>query len=76
MININYHNFKHHYKGPKESHEYSLLTEADPVSHQPLTAFDKHDYDEPYFEPALKEEELIMQLKNLSVPVVGAENLK
>ena len=78
MININHYHrdAELQCKGHKEGHEYALLSESDTGPHPPLTAFDNHDYDEPYFEPALKEEELIMQLKNLSVPVVGTEHLK
>lgn len=73
MININH----YHCDVKQENHEYALLSESDPVPHPPVTAaFDDHDYDEPYFEPAFKEKELILQLKNLSVPVVGMETLK
>ena len=63
-------------KRHKTGHKYALLSESDPVPHPPLTALDDHDYDNPYFEPALKEEELIIQLKKLSVPVVGTKTLK
>ena len=38
---------------------------------------DDYDYSEPYFEPANKEEELIMQLSTqLVVPEISRENLK
>lgn len=40
------------------------------------TSFDNHDYDEPYFEPAYKEEELLSQLRSLSVPVIAEESLQ
>ena len=35
-----------------------------------------HDYDEPFFEPACKEDELLQQLKNLSIPIISKDHLK
>ena len=37
---------------------------------------DDHDYEEPYWEPASKEEELMDQLAKLSVPVIPAKNIE
>jgi hypothetical protein len=37
---------------------------------------DDHDYEEPYWEPATKEEELMEQLANLNVPVIPAKNIE
>ena len=62
-------------------HEYALLTETkdeSPVSTVPphLEPFEDHDYDELYFEPACKEEELLSQLRKLGVPIIPREALK
>ena len=35
-----------------------------------------HDYDELYFEPACKEEELFQQLKNLNVSIISKDRLQ
>lgn len=37
---------------------------------------DDHDYEEPYWEPASKEEELMDQLAKLSVPVITAKSIE
>ena len=37
---------------------------------------DDHDYEEPYWEPASKEEELMEQLSKLNVPVIPAKNIE
>ena len=74
---------KHH-----QGHEYSLLTEtASPDVPPKLSPYhtaasaasedhEDHDYDEPYFEPACMEEELLLQLKNLGVPAIKEESLE
>lgn len=33
----------------------------------------EHDYEEPYFEPASKEEDLLQQLIKLSIPIILEE---
>ena len=40
------------------------------------TEEDEHDYEEPYWEPASKEEELMDQLSKLNVPVIPAKNIE
>ena len=61
-----------------EAHTYSLLT--NPIDKTcdstDATAYDDHDYDEPYFEPACTEETLLTQLKSLSVPLLAKESLR
>ena len=37
---------------------------------------DEHDYEEPYWEPASKEEELMEQLSKLNVPVIPAKDIE
>ena len=37
---------------------------------------DDHDYEEPYWEPANKEEELMDQLSKLNVPVIQAKDIE
>ena len=37
---------------------------------------DDHDYEEPYWEPASKEEELMVQLSKLNVAVIAAEDIE
>ena len=37
---------------------------------------DEHDYEEPYWEPASKEEELMDQLSKLNVPVIPIKNIE
>lgn len=37
---------------------------------------DDHDYEEPYWEPATKEEELMDQLAKLNVPVIPVKNIE
>ena len=49
------------------SGNYFLLTEGESQA-QPNV--EDHDYEEPYFEPASKEEELLQQLKAMSVPFI------
>ena len=74
---------------PKESSakpndEYSLLTEeCPPALNSPAAsatpsaaAMGEHDYDEPYFEPACKEDELLLQLQKLGVACVSKKSLK
>ena len=39
-------------------------------------AENERDYEEPYWEPANKEEELMVQLAKLNVQVIAAENIK
>ena len=34
-----------------------------------------HDYEEPYFEPASEEEDIISQLKNMAIPVIAVDKL-
>jgi hypothetical protein len=75
-----------HFHGPREEsptnhendhkdHEYSLLTET-VLEPQPKLSNDNHDYDEPYFEPACMEGELLSQLKGLGVPVITEDSLE
>ena len=79
----------YHYHGPEESsvkpnHEYSVLTEEySPALNSPAAsatpsaaAMGEHDYDEPYFEPACKEDELLSQLQRLGVACVSKKSLK
>ena len=40
------------------------------------TEEDEHDYEEPYWEPASKEEELMLQLSKLNVPVIPTKNIE
>ena len=40
------------------------------------SATDDHDYEEPYWEPANKEEELMDQLSKLNVPVIAAKDVE
>ena len=40
------------------------------------TEEDEHDYEEPYWEPASKEEELMEQLSKLNVPVIPAKSIE
>ena len=84
MINVHYHTIKEDAKHHLD-HEYSLLTEMPPAVLQvpsklsPYHAAapeNPHDYDEPYFEPACMEEELLSQLKNLGVPAIKEESLE
>ena len=85
MVNV------YHYHGPEESsakpnHEYSVLTEEySPALNSPAAsatpsaaamAAHEHDYDEPYFEPACKEDELLSQLQRLGVAYVSRKALK
>ena len=44
--------------------------------HNAKSALINHDYDEVYFEPASEEEELLLQLKQLPIPIIPEENLK
>ena len=37
---------------------------------------DEHDYEEPYWEPANKEEELMQQLSKLNVPMIPAKDIE
>ena len=59
-----------------------MLSEEEPVQELPshhgdvMMAFDNHDYDEPYFEPASKEEGLLLQLKELGIPIISSESIK
>ena len=90
MINVHYHNPKEETSTKlHQGHEYSLLTETPPPDVLPpklspyhtaaSAAFEDHedhDYDEPYFEPACMEEELLSQLKNLGVPAIKEESLE
>ena len=39
-----------------------------------LSDDDAHDYEEPYFEPATKEEELVAQIKKLGVTEISRES--
>ncbi len=48
---------------------YFMLTKDEAV---PLAPED-HDYEEPYFEPASEEEDLLQQLKKLCIPVIKDE---
>ena len=67
-----------------KDHEYSLLTndDAPPPSYNATpnhvidTAFVNHNYDEPYIEPASQEEELMLQLRRMAIPIIAEENLK
>ena len=34
-----------------------------------------HDYEEPYFEPASEEEDIISQLKMMAIPVIAVDKL-
>jgi hypothetical protein len=69
-------------RGDHKSHEYALLMESTSEPSPKLSplhssaAFDDHDYDEPYFEPACKEEELLLQLKSLGVPIIAEDSLE
>ena len=62
--------------------EYCLLSEEEPIPDLPshrgnvTMAFGNQDYDEPYFEPASKEEGLLLQLKELGVPIISSESIK
>ena len=40
------------------------------------TEDDEHDYEEPYWEPASKEEELMDQLAKLNVPMIPAKSIE
>lgn len=66
-------------KKSEQNGEYSLLTDSE-VDSGPrfltATASDNHDYDEPYFEPACTEEDILLQLKSLGVPIIPKESLK
>ena len=80
MININ------HFHGSSqdpptkkpEAQAYSLLANLndETCDSTGATAYDDHDYDEPYFEPACTEDTLLTQLKSLSVPLIAKETLK
>ena len=65
-------------KKSKEEHTYSLLTNPNDKTCDSTgaTAYEDHDYDEPYFEPACTEETLLTQLKSLGVPLIAKETLK
>ena len=34
-----------------------------------------HDYEEPYFEPASEEEDIISQLRKMAIPVIAVDKL-
>ena len=34
-----------------------------------------HDYEEPYFEPASEEEDIISQLRKMAIPVIAVDRL-
>ena len=63
---------------PNEAHTYSLLTHpnGETCDTTGATAYEDHDYDEPYIEPACTEETLLTQLKSLSVPLIAKETLR
>ena len=49
---------------------YFLLTEEET---QAQLNVEDHDYEEPYFEPASEEEELLQQLKAMPVPFIDED---
>ena len=52
---------------------YYLLS-AHPATYEvPVSLQEEHDYEEPYFEPASEEDDLLQQLKKLYIPVIEQE---
>ena len=54
------------YNIPQGNDNYFLLTKEE-------SQMEDHDYEEPYFEPASEEEDLLQQLKTMSVPFIDED---
>ena len=81
VTNIHYHTTRKHLKLSNPPHKYNTPAEAQPYTsllaeHALAGQLANHDYEEPYFEPASRKEEILMQLRQLGVPVVPKEALK
>ena len=66
----------HYDLGPEDNGSYSSPYEYDDAGVMTLKAAKDTDYDEPYFEPASKVEELFDQLLKLDVPSIEREHLR
>ena len=56
-----------HLQQPKDPNYYLLSNEG---QLEATLNLEEHDYEEPYFEPASEEDDLLQQLKKLYIPVI------